>query len=457
MIPSPPRALIDRYAVNGPRYTSYPAATEWTPSFTLAHLAGRLATADALDAPLSLYVHLPFCEQMCHFCGCNVIATRDRSRADDYLDGLEREAALWAARLPRRRSLGQVHLGGGTPTFLSARQLARLWEIVTRHFTPLPDAELAVEVDPAVTTRAQLSLLGGLGFNRLSVGVQDLDLEVQKAVGRLQSEEDTREVVEGARAYGFSSINVDLMYGLPHQRPDELASTVERILAMHPDRVALFGYAHVPWMKPNQRLLPQAALPGTHERVELFVTAARRLEARGYSQIGLDHFARPGDELAEAQARGTLSRNFQGYTVRAAPDTIALGVSAISDVAGAFVQGPHRLPDWRASVDAGRLPVERGLVRSEDDELRGAAIAALMCLLRLELAPLRARFGDAVEKLRPGLDALAPLEDDGLVRRRDDGLDVTPLGRLFLRNIAMAFDGYLARHDSGARAFSRTL
>lgn len=457
MLPMPSPALIDRYNRPGPRYTSYPAATEWARTFGPADLDAALARADRRPEPLSLYVHLPFCVEMCRFCGCNVIATRDRSRADAYLDVLEREAQLWADRLPTRRTVSQLHLGGGTPTFLSPEQLRRLYELLTRHFTLLPGAELALEVDPAVTTKEHLETLGGMGFNRLSLGVQDLDPQVQQAINRIQTEEETRASIEQARAAGFRSVNVDLMYGLPHQTPESTRHTFERVLSMRPDRLALFGYAHVPWMKPNQRLLPQAYLPGAMARVELFVSAARTLEAAGYRQIGLDHFAHENDALARAQADGTLSRNFQGYCVSAAPDTVAMGVSAISDVGGAFAQSIHKLGDWEKAIDEGRLPLERGLVRNDDDELRGAAIRTVMCLLRLDVAELRREFGAPADALwtevRP---ALEPLSDDGIVELRDGGLRVTELGKLFLRNVAMPFDSYLPA-KAGRQAFSKTV
>lgn len=458
MLPLPSHALIDRYGKPGPRYTSYPAATEWSAAFGPDDASARLAEADRPGEPLSIYVHLPFCEEMCRFCGCNVIATKDRSRADDYLDVLEREVALWARYLPRRRTMSQLHLGGGTPTFLTEAQLERLYRILTATFQPTSGAELAIEVDPAVTRPEQLQLLGRLGFNRISVGVQDLNPQVQQAVNRIQTAEQTERVIQAARAAGFNGVNIDLIYGLPHQTPETFATTIDRVLLMKPDRLALFGYAHVPWMKPQQRLLPEAYLPNTYQRVELLVSAARKLEAAGFRQIGLDHFAREDDELAIAQREGTLSRNFQGYTARTAPDTLAFGVSAISDIGGAFIQSAHKLHEWRAAIDAGVLPVERGRARTREDELRGAAIRMLMCLLKLDIAPLAQQFGPLAQwmflRARPELEALAA---DGFLTLRTDGLDVTPLGRLFLRNIAMVFDAYLPEAQPARQAFSKTV
>ncbi len=446
MIPLPSPELIERYNRPTPRYTSYPPASEWTPAFDHAALDERLLAADQATGALSLYVHLPFCPEMCRFCGCNVIATRDRSRADEYLDVLEQEIRLWAEKLPRRREVQQLHLGGGTPTFLTPAQLERLVGMIDATFERLPGAELSVEVDPAITTPKHLETLGRLGFNRLSVGIQDLDGSVQAAIGRIQSAEQTELVIGAGRANGFTNVNVDLMYGLPFQTPLSVERTIGRVLDMLPDRLALFGYAHVPWAKPHQRLLPQAALPGSVARVELFALAARLLEEKGFQQIGLDHFARKMDPLARAQREGTLTRNFQGYSTQVPPDTIALGVSAISDIGGAFAQGKHRLGEWAESVRRGELPLERGWVRTNDDERRAAAIREVMCLLRFDVGPLTTQYGQAAQELfaevQPGLEAL---EKDGLVTMRPGGFDVAPLGRIFLRNIAAVFDGYLGQ------------
>ncbi len=456
MIPIPTPELIERYNRPTPRYTSYPPATEWSTRFDQAALLERLEAADHAGGPLSLYVHLPFCPEMCRFCGCNVIATRDHARADDYLDVLEREIGLWSVRLPHRRDYSQLHLGGGTPTFLTPTQLERLMGMIDRAFHRLPGAELALEADPAITTPRHLETLGRLGFNRLSVGVQDLDPTVQAAIGRVQSADETELVIGAARANGFANVNVDLIYGLPFQTPSSIERTIGRVLDMLPDRLALFAYAHVPWVKPNQRLLPQAALPGAVSRVELFALAARLLEENGFSQICLDHFACKNDPLAQAQRDGTLTRNFQGYSTEVAPDTIAFGVSAISDVGGAFVQSKHRLGEWSEAVRNGELPLERGWGRTSNDERRGAAIRRVMCLFRFDLRPLAQAVGPAAHQL---FDLVQPellrLQADGLVALRPGGFDVTPLGRIFLRNIAAAFDGYLA--ETPKRAFSRAV
>jgi oxygen-independent coproporphyrinogen-3 oxidase len=458
VIQIPSWELIKKYDRPGPRYTSYPTAVEFKEAFGPAEYAAHLARADRNAAPLSMYVHLPFCQEMCRFCGCNVVATHDRTRADAYLDQLEKEVALVAARLPSRRQVSQLHWGGGTPTFLDERQLTRCHELLARHFEFTKDVEKAVEIDPAITTRSQIETLAKLGFNRISMGVQDFDAKVQQTVGRIQGEKETADLVAAARANGFHGVNLDLIYGLPYQTPETWEDTLRRIIAIRPDRMAVFGFAYVPNSKPHQRLLPQEALPKTEQRVELFLAAVEAFTKAGYRLIGLDHFALETDELARAQDGGYLYRNFQGYTIRPAPDTVAFGISSISDIGGAYVQNFHRLKEWGEKVEAGIIPVERGAAMSDDDVMRRFVINRVMCLLRLDLREVEERFGkgsrDAVEQdLRAGL---AELEDDGLVTFDGALLRVTPLGQLLVRNIAMLFDAYLKRGASRAQ-FSRTV
>jgi oxygen-independent coproporphyrinogen-3 oxidase len=455
-IPSP--ELIRKYDRPGPRYTSYPTAPEWSDAFKADRYLEHLARADADPGPLSVYVHLPFCREMCRFCGCNVVATHDRSRADGYLDLLEKEVALVAARLPRRRTVSQLHWGGGTPTFLDSRQLVRCHEILARAFEFTPDAEKAVEIDPAITTKDQIETLAGLGFNRISMGVQDFDGKVQEVVGRIQGEKETTDLVEAARRNGFKGVNLDLIYGLPYQTPETWRRTLERILAIHPDRLAVFGFAYVPWAKPHQRLLPQEALPRTEQRVELFLAAVAAFTGAGYRLIGLDHFALESDEMSRAQRDGYLTRNFQGYTVRPATDTIAFGMSSISDIGGAYAQNAHKLKEWGDLVAAGVLPVERGASVTADDVLRRFVINRVMCLLRLDLREVASQFGaqaraDIEASLARGVKELV---DDGLVTFDGDVLAVLPLGQLLVRNVAMLFDAYLDK--AGAKKqFSRTV
>ncbi len=458
MIQIPSWELIKKYDRPGPRYTSYPTAPEFSPSFGPERYVEHLARADAAGGPLSIYVHLPFCREMCRFCGCNVVATHDRTRADAYLDLLEREVALVAERLPRRRTVTQLHWGGGTPTFLDERQLTRCHEILARHFEFAKDAEKAIEIDPAITTRSQIETLAKLGFNRISMGVQDFDAKVQEVVGRIQSEKETADLVQAARDNGFHGVNLDLIYGLPYQTPETWKSTLERIIKIHPDRLAVFGFAYVPWAKPHQRLLPQEALPKTEQRVELFLGAVEAFTRAGYRLIGLDHFALESDELAKAQKDGSLYRNFQGYTIRPAPDTVAFGMSSISDIGGAYAQNAHKLKEWGDQVAAGQVPVERGVAMTDDDVMRRFVINRVMCLLRLDLLEVEEKFGAAARKaieenLRAGVKEL---EDDGLVGFDGTLLRVTPLGQLLVRNVAMLFDAYLKR-EGAKRQFSRTV
>ncbi len=458
MLQIPSWDLIKKYDRPGPRYTSYPTAPEWKDDFKAPQYVKHLARAEAAGGPLSIYVHLPFCREMCRFCGCNVVATHDRSRADAYLDVLEKEVALVTAHLPTRRAVSQLHWGGGTPTFLDEKQLTRCHAILARHFQFLPDAELAIEIDPAITTKAQIDLLARLGFNRISMGVQDFNPKVQETVGRIQGEKETADLVAAARAAGFRGVNLDLIYGLPYQTGATWEDTLDRILEMHPDRMAVFGFAYTPWFKPHQKLLPQEALPKTEQRVELFLQTVDAFTKGGYRLIGLDHFALESDELSRAQRAGTMFRNFQGYTVRPATDTVAFGMSSISDIGGAYAQNSHKLKDWSDQVEAGNIPVDRGAAMSDDDVLRRFVINRVMCQLRLDLGEVEREFGagaraEIAASLATGLDELV---GDGLVTFDGQVLTVTPLGQLLVRNVAMLFDAYLKKPD-GTKKFSRTV
>jgi oxygen-independent coproporphyrinogen III oxidase len=459
VIQIPPPELIKKYDRPGPRYTSYPTAPEWT-DFSAEQFEQHLAGANAQGGPLSIYVHLPFCREMCRFCGCNVIATHDRNRPDAYLDVLEKEIELVAKRLPNRRAASQLHWGGGTPTFLDEKQLARCHEVIAKSFDFTKDVEKAVEIDPAITTKSQIDLLARLGFNRISMGVQDFDPKVQQTVARIQGEKETADLVQAARDAGFGGVNLDLIYGLPFQTLDTWKVTLDKIIAIRPDRMAVFGFAYVPWAKPHQRLLPEGELPKTELRVQLFLAAVEAFTKAGYRLIGLDHFALESDELAKAQDAGTMFRNFQGYTVRPAEDTVAFGMTSISDIGGAYAQNAHRLKDWQAKVLAGELPVERGASVSADDLLRRFVINRVMCLLRLDLREVGATFGAGARKdieasLQRGVDEL---KADGLVTFDGEVLRVTPLGQLLVRNVAMLFDAYLPKHAGDKKqTFSRTV
>jgi oxygen-independent coproporphyrinogen-3 oxidase len=445
-----PDPLLARLDVAGPRYTSYPTVPEWSEHFGERDYALALARASARPSePLSLYLHIPFCRAMCSYCGCNVVATRDQTRADRYLDAIAAEATMVAERLGARRTVSRLHLGGGTPTFLDERQLWRLWDVVTDHFTLLPDAEVAVEIDPVVTTASQIALLARFGFNRLSMGVQDFDPRVQSAIHRIQTVEQTRAIVLDARAEGFRSVNFDLIYGLPRQTPESWRRTLEQVVELGPDRVAAFSFAFVPSVKPHQRRLPLSDLPLGRAKLELFLIAHEALTTAGYRAIGMDHFALAGDELAVAQRDGTLWRDFQGYTTQRARDTVALGASGIGDVGGAYCQSARLPNDYERLIAERHLPTVRGLERSRDDDLRRAIITQLMCNLRVDLG------AGAREKFAAELETLRGFQRDGLVILDASRVTVTEIGRLFVRNLAMAFDAHL--RTVAAPAFSRTV
>jgi oxygen-independent coproporphyrinogen III oxidase len=441
--------LVRRYDVAAPRYTSYPTAPMWNDHFGRHDYERALAQAAARDAPLSLYVHIPFCRKMCSYCGCNVIVTRDGARCEPYLKAVDGEIGMVAERLGKRRRLSRVHLGGGTPTTLTEAQLMTLWRSITDRFTIERDAELAVEIDPMVTRQEQLALLRGMGFNRLSMGVQDFDPDVQRAVNRIQSVEDTRATLDYARALGFSSINFDLIYGLPLQTPASWTRTLEEVAAMRPDRVSLFSFAYVPELKPHQRRLPAAHLPLGMDKLALFRAGHDALVDAGYRAIGLDHFALPTDSLARAVDDGHLWRDFQGYTVERAPDTIALGTSSIGQVGGAFVQNTRLLPNYQNAIREGRLPVERGHWLSDDDRRRAAIITDLMCNGRVDL-------GADVADFARELGELQVQAQDGLLAIDGGVVTLTEIGKVLVRNVASVFDAYL-RQNSAQPRFSRTV
>ena len=457
-------ALLAKYDRPGPRYTSYPTAVEFHGGVNADSYVERLAMADAAGGdPLSVYVHLPFCEERCAYCGCNVVITRHRDTASRYLDALDREIDLLAAHLPNRRRVSQLHWGGGTPTYHTAPELERVFTRLMTHFTLDAGAEVGIEIDPRVTSAAQLATLRRLGFNRLSMGVQDFAPEVQQAVNRVQSYELTRALVDEARALGFGSINVDLIYGLPYQTPEGFGRTLEQVVTLAPDRVAVYSFAFVPWMKAHMKHIPESSLPMADSKLALLDLARTAFGAASYRAIGIDHFARPDDELARAVEKGTLHRNFMGYTVQSSRDMVGLGVSAIGDLQGAFVQHAKKLSEYHEALDAGRFPVERGYVLDRDDRIRRHVITELMCNGRIEAADLARRFGvDFADYFAVELAELQSspqsLQADGLVVAGDSGVQITPLGRNFARNVCMVFDRYLRARTAGPTpVFSRTI
>lgn len=447
-VPRPPESLLQKYNVPAPRYTSYPTAPMWTPSFRGADAARALENASQrADEPLSLYVHLPFCKSLCWYCGCNVVIAKESAAAEKYLAHLELELRLVARRLGARRSLSQVHFGGGTPTFLTNEQLRRLWGWITSEFTVAPGAEVAIEIHPALTSVEQLKTLREAGFNRLSMGLQDFDPDVQRVTNRIQTPEQTAALVDAARGLGFGGINFDLIYGLPEQTEPRWARTLEHVLRMQPDRLAVYGFAYLPETLKHQRRMPADKLPSGATRVELFRMAANAFLGAGYSSIGLDHFAKDTDELAIAARDGRLNRNFQGYTVQAAAEVVAVGSTGISDIGGAWAQNVRALPRYYERVEAGELATERGMWTSEDDRIRRRIITDVMCNLRVDL-------GDA-SAWQAELSALKPLRDDGLCEVNGAVVRVTELGRFFLRNVAMVFDAYVPK--AGATRFSKAV
>jgi oxygen-independent coproporphyrinogen-3 oxidase len=454
------RSLIEKHDRPGPRYTSYPTAVEFQ-DFEPELYEKHLREADALgEAPLSLYVHLPFCEERCLFCGCHVIITRHRAKAEPYLDLLAREIALVAGRLPNRRRFAQLHLGGGTPTYHPPEGLRHLVGTLLQHYRPLSGAELAVEVDPRVTTGEHIDTLADLGFNRVSMGVQDFAPDVQKRVNRIQTPEQTKAVIDHARRRGYSGINVDLIYGLPFQTPETFETTVERVIDMDVDRVACYSFAFVPWIRGHQKKLAEAELPSRETKMDLFAIAREKLLGAGYQTIGMDHFAKPEDELARAKKEGRLRRNFQGYAVVPGDDVLGFGISAIGDVRGAMFQNEKKLSRYRDLVEEGLLPAVRGIVRSRDDEIRADVIHRLMCNFVVDVAAVEERWGlNFRDYFAPDLELLVPYREEGLVLVEEDSIRATPTGELFVRNLAMCFDRYMREKHAGEKApvFSRTV
>lgn len=453
--------LLARHDRPGPRYTSYPTAIEFHEGFTAELYDARLAEADRLgDAPLSVYVHLPFCDERCLFCGCHVIIAPRHEVAAPYLGLLKREATLVAERLPHRRRFAQLHLGGGTPTYYEPAQLTDFLGHFLRLFHPLPGAELAVEVDPRVTTAAHIDALADLGFNRVSLGVQDFTPEVQEAIGRVQTLEQTAALIAHARAHGFHGINVDLIYGLPLQTPEGFERTLDTVVDLGVDRAAVYSFAFVPWVRRHQKRIADEDLPSPEAKLTLFAIARERFLDGGYEPIGMDHFARPEDELARAKREGRLRRNFQGYAIIPGDDVIGLGVSAIGDVRGAYVQNDKKLSTYEEAIAAGRLPVARGVARTADDEVRRTVIHELMCNFRVDTSAVSRRYGlDFGTYFAEDLALLAACEREGLVRLRPGRIEATPTGELLVRNLAMCFDRYMReKHAAEERpVFSRTV
>jgi oxygen-independent coproporphyrinogen III oxidase len=450
--------ILDRYNIPGPRYTSYPTAPEWNDSFGPSNFEEALRKSNSARPvrPLSLYMHLPFCEKLCLFCGCNVVINKNHEVTPPYLQRLKWEIDQIARRLSPDRPVVQFHWGGGTPTYLSPAQMEELFLYAKERFAFSPDAEIGSESDPRVTTDDHLTTMRRLGFNRISMGVQDFSPLVQKTVRRIQSFELTKALFDRCRDLRFESINIDLIYGLPHQTPDSFVESVEKLISLGPDRVAMFSYAHVPWLKKQQGSFAKL-IPLGMDKFQIFRTGIERFAAAGYVYIGMDHFALPDDELCIAQRERTLHRNFQGYTTKAGADLIGMGVSSISGLNDIYAQNYRDLKDYYGAVEDRRLPIMRGVQLNDDDIVRRAVISRLLCHCVLHKKEIESEFNVRFDEyFAPELARLRSLESDGIVRLSNDVISVTSLGRIFIRNVGMVFDKYLLK-PKDRPVFSKTL
>ena len=449
--------LVKKYNVPGPRYTSYPPATKFTRPLAWPELFEKIAANNRSGRGLSLYFHIPFCETLCWFCGCTTVITNNHGQARSYLDHLEKEVTRMSLLLDPGRKVVQLHWGGGSPTFLTPDEIRRLGDIIRKRFSFSDEIEASVEIDPRRLTREHVVALRDAGFNRASLGVQDFERQVQEAIHRIQPRDMTQQALDWAREMQFGSVNFDLIYGLPHQTAQSFNRTLDAVIEMAPDRLAVFSYAHVPWIKPAQKILEQKVLPTPETKLDLLKIVIERLTGENrYVYIGMDHFARPTDELVAAQRNKTLQRNFQGYSTRGNADIYAFGMSAISQTPDVYWQNEKELPAYYAALDSGNAPFPRSYILTDDDKIRRETIMRVMCNLSLNFAAMSRELGISFEKHFAGeLEALAPFEQDGLVRRFPGGLEVTETGRLFIRNIAMCFDNTLV--PQGERQFSKTI
>ena len=451
--------LIKKYDRPGPRYTSYPTAPHFNDSFTSEkYLNEIIRTNNEVGAPeLSLYYHLPFCDTLCYFCGCNMIITRNRDRIQEYIKYLKNEIDLLRTYIIPSRKVAQLHWGGGTPTHLNPDEISDLISFINRSFEIKPEAEQGCVIDPRGLTQEHLAALRNGGFNRISMGVQDFNEKVQKAVNRVQPEEMTRQVVNWVRELGFQSINLDLMYGLPFQSLDTFEKTVDATIDISPDRIAVFNYAHVPWIKKHMALIKPEELPSPEEKLEILKMTIEKLTGAGYQFIGMDHFAKPGDELAIAQREKKLYRNFQGYSTHAGADLYGMGITSISQVGKSYTQNFKKEKEYFDSLDNETIPIERGVYLTDDDILRRHVITKVMCDFELDFGMIDKQFGIEFEKyFDNGIKGMEEFIGDGLVEIQDRKLTITEMGRLLIRNIAMNFDGYIERKEDTAR-YSRTV
>ncbi|MBN2344276.1 MAG: oxygen-independent coproporphyrinogen III oxidase [Deltaproteobacteria bacterium] len=451
--------LLARYDKPGPRYTSYPTALEFTEDVTHRVYEQRLDALQHNNDPVSVYVHIPFCKSRCHFCGCHTALCREPYEMDEYVTHVCGEVSLLAGRLASKRSLAAIHFGGGTPAYLGIERLKKMFQYITDHFSLLETAEVSIEVNPGVTPPDQIRQLRDIGFNRISLGVQDFNDHVLKEIGRNQTREDTVQAIDAARDARFSSVNLDLIYGLPYQTVDTFSKTLSDVLAIRPDRVALYSFAFIPWIRENQGKLNPDALPGRDDKFAFFAMALRRFQENDYLQIGMDHFALRTDEMGQAASNGTLFRNFMGYTVTRSKNSIGLGVSSIGYVDGSYFQNEKENAVYYGRVSKGELPVQKGLILSNDDLIRAAVITEIMCNFRLDIAAFEARwqvsFSSYFKKELAELDAQR--SDEFPFTTLDSHLRLTDAGKLFVRNVCMVFDTYLKTKSADRPLFSRTV
>lgn len=453
-----PVELLRKYDRPGPRYTSYPTAPVWSEDIQIDAYKEALQQASKReDAPLAVYCHIPFCRMRCFYCGCNTCITNRQENTESYIDRMRTEINRTSELLGERKTISQLHFGGGTPTFVGVEGLERILDKLDKHCDYIDNAEKSIEIDPRVTTFGQLDFLADRGFNRVSIGVQDFEPVVQEAIGRIQSEQRIIELLEYAGKLNFRGINFDLIYGLPKQTAESFARTLEKTIRLRPDRLAVYSFAYLPSVKSHQSIINEKALPSTEEKYRLFATAVEMLTGAGYRQIGMDHFALPEDELSVAQADGRLHRNFMGYTVQAAPEMIGLGMSSIGYVNDTFFQNASKLDSYKDAIRDHGFAVYRGMKLSQDDLIRQYTISSLMCNFRLNFGLLEEKFGVTYDDYFKNEHAgLTDFEKDQFLRRTGEGLEITPLGRTFVRNIAMTFDAYLAGQGKKA-TYSRTI
>lgn len=453
--------LARRYATSGPRYTSYPTAPQLSEDFDLARYQNWQAREECTGEALSLYVHLPFCNDICYYCACNKVVTRKKGVAAEYLKHLCREVELQSDLVGHDRPITQMHWGGGTPTYLDDGEITQLMHSLASHFRLLDKGyrEYSIEIDPRTVSAPTIALLKGVGFNRVSLGIQDFDPQVQQSVNRIQPYEQVAELVEAVRRYGFRSLSFDLIYGLPHQNHHSMAETLRRVISLRPDRIACYNYAHLPERFLPQRSIDRLTLPQPEEKLILAQMISSTLQDAGYRFIGMDHFVLPDDDLAKAQEESRLQRNFQGYSLQMADDLLGLGVSSISQMGDFYLQNARDLPDYYQRLDENRLPLARGYRVKHEDRLRRHVIMTLICDLYLDLKECENEYGiDFRSHFASALEELTPAFDDGLIEFNGNALRVTAAGRPFLRNICMPFDEYLPHHNqSGKAKFSATV